>query len=143
LALVIFDESLDKEIKMSSEQAKNISGKVYYLEKIALEPNSSLSVELLDVSLADAPAKRIAMHVTPNADIAGLDFTLKYRESDVLPGHSYAISARIAHYTELVYMTTENHPVSLDGNCVQLQEVRVDPVCDMPFPRSKTSLPTD
>jgi putative lipoprotein len=142
LALVIFDESLDKEIKMSSEQAKTISGKVYCPQEIELGPYSTLSVELLDVSLADAPAQ-IAVHVKPNADVAGLDFTLKYKASDVLPGHSYAISARIAHYTELAYMTTENHPVSLDGSCVQLQEVRVDPVCDMPFPRSKTSLPTD
>jgi len=127
---------------MSSELAKTISGKVYCPQEIELGPYSTVSVELLDVSLADAPAQ-IAVHVKPNADVAGLDFTLKYKASDVLPGHSYAISARIADGIEVLYMTIENHPVLLDGSCVQPQEVRVDRVCVMPFPKSTTSLPTD
>jgi putative lipoprotein len=110
---------------MSSEPVMIISGKVHYLEKIALAPNSTLYVQLLDVSLADIPTKELAWQIIPNAETAGLNFTLYYRQADVLPGHSYDISACIKVGDTLIFGTTQSHPVLLGPNALQSQEVLV------------------
>lgn len=110
---------------MSNDPIKVIGGKVYYLERIALMPNSTLQVRLLDVSLADAPAKELAVQVTANAETVGLDFNLTYKLADVLNGHTYAISASITHDNQLVFTTTQQHQVELGVDYVKGQEVLV------------------
>lgn len=111
---------------MSNESEKGISGKVYYLEKVALLPGSTLHVSLLDVSLADAPAKELAVQVIHNADAVGLDFGLTYQLADVLSDHTYAIRARITHNDHLIFTTTTRHQVVLGVEYVQGQEVLVN-----------------
>jgi putative lipoprotein len=113
---------------MSNEPVRTISGKVHYLERIALTPNSTLYVSLQDVSLADVPAKELALQVTSHAETAGLNFNLTYREADVLPGHSYAIRAQIKNKDALIYTTTQSHPVVLGVDHLQPQEVLVNAV---------------
>ena len=110
---------------MSNENTLSISGNVHYLERIALSPNSTLYVSLQDVSLADAPAKQLAAQAIPDAQRAGLNFNLQYCTADVLPGHTYAISAQIKTDGELVFTTTEHHPVELGVDGVQAVEVLV------------------
>lgn len=120
-----FRRFIDKEINMNNQAVKTIAGKVHYLERIALLPGSTLHVRLLDVSLADACAKELAVQVTPNAERAGLDFNLTYQLADVLSGHTYAISASITHDNALIFTTTEHHPVVLGVDYVKGQEVLV------------------
>jgi putative lipoprotein len=115
----------DKEINMSNENTLSISGNVHYLEKIALLPNSTLYVSLKDVSLADASAKQLAAQVIPHAESAGLNFNLQYSTADVLPRHTYAISAEIKTDGKLVFASTEHHPVELGVDGVQPVEVLV------------------
>ncbi|WP_247254897.1 YbaY family lipoprotein [Pseudomonas moorei] len=110
---------------MSNENTLSISGNVYYLPKIMLAPNSTLYVCLQDVSLADAPAKQLAAQVIPHAEEAGLNFNLEYSTADVLPGHTYAISAQIKSDGKLVFTTTEHHPVELGVDGVQPVEMLV------------------
>lgn len=113
---------------MSNEPVKTIGGKVHYLERIALMPDSTLHVRLLDVSLQDVAPKELAAQITPNAEKVGLNFNLKFRLADVLPGHTYAISASIVHEDRLVFTTTQQHRVELDGDYVKGQEVLVSRV---------------
>lgn len=110
---------------MNNETVKTISGKVHYLQRIALTPNSTLQVRLLDVSLQDAVAKELAVQITPNAEKAGLNFKLTYSCADVLPGHTYAISANITHEDRLLFATTQEHQVELSADHVEGQEVLV------------------
>lgn len=110
---------------MSNENTLSISGNVYYLPKIVLAPNSTLYVSLEDVSLADGPSKQLAAQVIPHAESAGLDFNLEYSTADVLPGHTYAISAQVKSDGELVFTSTEHHPVELGVDDVQPIEVLV------------------
>jgi putative lipoprotein len=116
---------LDKEIKMSNDTVINISGNVYYLERIALLPNSTLYVSLLDVTVSGVPGKLLDQQVTPDADMAGLKFTLSYRASDAVPGRQYAISAQIKNDDKLIFVTAKRHSVILDGTSLPPQKVLV------------------
>ncbi|MGY2262986.1 YbaY family lipoprotein [Pseudomonas sp. SDO55104_S430] len=111
---------------MSSETTYTIDGKVHYLERIALLPNSTLTVRLQDVSLADAPAKDLAVQVTPNANSAGLNFSLTYLQADIVSGHTYTISASITQEDRLIFTTTQHHAVELGANYLKGQEVLVN-----------------
>ncbi|MNN41065.1 hypothetical protein D3C76_903210 [compost metagenome] len=128
LALVIFDESLDKEIMMNNENTKSINGTVHYLQRIGLAPNSTLQVSLEDVSLADAPARQLAVQVTRNAETAGLSFNLEYSTADIQPGHTYAIRAQIENEGRLIFINTERYPVELGVDYLQPLDIRVDNV---------------
>jgi len=116
------------EISMNNKTVKTISGRVHYLARMGLPPDSILEVSLLDVSLADAPARVLDVQVTPNARDAGLHFNLTYDLADVFSNHTYAISARITHNDQLIFYTTTQHQVVLGVDHLQGQEVLVDPV---------------
>lgn len=113
---------------MSNEPVKTLGGKVHYLERIGLPPNSTLHVHLLDISLAGARSKELAVQITPNAEKVGLGFNLTYKLSDVLSGHTYAIRADITCDNKLIYTTTQQHPVALGVDYVKGQEVLVSRV---------------
>ncbi|WP_448106544.1 YbaY family lipoprotein [Pseudomonas azerbaijanoccidentalis] len=110
---------------MSNEPTMTVGGKVHYFERIALLPNSTLKVRLLDVSLADAPAKELALQIIPNAEKAGLDFNLTYRLADVLDGHTYAIRANITQGDDLIFTNTQHHQVVLGVDHLKEQKVLV------------------
>jgi putative lipoprotein len=118
---------------MSSDTLKSISGKVHYLPRIGLSPNSTLYVSLQDISLIDGPGKELARQVTRNAETEGLNFTLTYRAADFIPGHTYAIRASITDNDRLAFTTTQLHEVLLDVDYLQPQEVLVSLVSE-PLP---------
>lgn len=73
----------------------SLDGEVFYLQRIALPPAATLSVELQDVSLLDAPAVTLARQAGPVKGNVPLPFHLSYDPRQVKPGHRYALSARI------------------------------------------------
>lgn len=110
---------------MSSEPVQILTGKVHYLERIGLLPNSTLYVSLEDVSLADAPAKELAHCTIRNAETAGLNFELAYRPADDIRGHTYAIRASIKTNDQLIFATVDHHPVVLNAAYLQPLEILV------------------
>lgn len=106
----------------------NFDGEVFYLQRMALPPTATLSVSLQDVSLADAPAVVLAEQNGPVKAQVPLPFHLSYDPSQVKPGHRYSVSARIEVNGKLLFITTENHSVTLDGHDPQPFKLRVDPV---------------
>jgi putative lipoprotein len=106
----------------------SLEGEVFYLQRIALPPSATLSVSLQDVSLADAPAVVLDQQKGPIKGQVPLPFHLSYDPAQVKPGHRYSISARIEVNGELMFITTENHAVQLDGNDPQPLKIRVDAV---------------
>lgn len=112
---------------MSNQLTRSLSGKVHYPAKILLDPNAILHVSLQDVTLVDAPAKELAQYITPDGDTNGwLNFSLTYREADVLPGHRYVIHAQIKLNNKVIMTTHHAHPVVLGVDHLQPQEVLVD-----------------
>ncbi|POA49158.1 hypothetical protein C1893_05900 [Pseudomonas sp. MPR-ANC1] len=106
----------------------SLDGEVFYLQRIALPPSATLSVSLQDVSLADAPAVVLDEQKGPVKGQVPLPFHLSYDPAQVKPGHRYSVSARIEVNGELMFITTENHAVQLDGNDPQPLKIRVDAV---------------
>jgi len=104
----------------------NLDGEVFYLQRIALPPNAVLSVSLQDISLADAPAKVIDEQRGPVKGQVPLPFHLSYDPAQIEPNHRYSINARIEVDGKLLFITTENHAVRLDGSDPQPLKVRVD-----------------
>ena len=117
---------------MSSEPVMNISGTVYYLHKIALPLNSTLYVDLLDVTETYAPAKLLARQVISDAEKKALTFSLLYQVADVLPGNSYAIRARIETPEHMIYKTIKLHRVELGVNHLRPEDVVVRSVRETP-----------
>ncbi|MNR67371.1 hypothetical protein D3C85_1913250 [compost metagenome] len=56
-----------------------------------------------------------------------LAFNLSYDPLTIEPNHRYSVNARIEVDGKLMFITTENHAVRLDGSDPQPLKVRVDP----------------
>ncbi|MGF0239592.1 YbaY family lipoprotein [Rhodococcus sp. IEGM1300] len=117
---------------MSNEYVMTISGIVFYLLKISLPDNSTVYVELLDVTARHSPAKKLAEQVITNAEKKQLSFDLLYKAADVLPDHHYEISARIETSGQVIYQTIKPHRVVLGVNHLRPEDVVVRPVREKP-----------
>lgn len=92
-----------------------ISGTVTYRERVALPPGARLEVKLLDVSLADAPARTLAATtIRPHGGVP-IPYRLRIDRSRIRPGHSYALQAQIFVGRQLWFTTTTRHGVFGDG----------------------------
>lgn len=92
-----------------------LDGTVTYRERMALPPGAVIEVALVDVSLADAPARTIAeTSVTPQTQVP-VAYHLAYDPAQIVHGHSYALQARITLDGRLLFATTERHAVFGDG----------------------------
>lgn len=111
---------------MQPSAKASLGGEVFYLQRIALPPTAVLSVSLQDITLADAPAKVIDEQRGPVKGQVPLPFHLSYDPQKIEPNHRYSINARIEVDGKLLFITTENHAVRLDGSDPQPVKVRVD-----------------
>ncbi|GLZ87092.1 hypothetical protein Pres01_31430 [Metapseudomonas resinovorans] len=111
-----------------TEQTSHLEGEVFYRQRIALPPAATLSVSLQDVSLADAPAVELARQQGPIQGQVPLAFRLDYDPAKVQTNHRYAVSARIELDGRLMFISTEQHSVKLDGSDPQPLRIKVDPV---------------
>ncbi|WP_240230493.1 META domain-containing protein [Devosia lacusdianchii] len=87
-----------------------ISGTVYFREKIMLPESAKVSVELADISLADAPAKVLGAVEATGAS-SPYTYSISYDPSAIEPGHRYSVSARITDGDELLFISTSNNSV--------------------------------
>lgn len=88
-----------------------ITGEVLYRERMALPPNAVLTVELSDVSLADAPAAVIAKQTIDPAGQVPIKFEIEVDPAVFQPNMSYALQARIAVDDALWFINDERHSV--------------------------------
>jgi len=72
-----------------------VTGSVTYGNTAALPAGTALTVELRDVSLADAPSDLIARQVIPNPGPPPVKFRLDYRRAAIDPRNTYSVSARV------------------------------------------------
>lgn len=105
----------------------SLHGEVFYLQRMALPPAATLSVQLQDVSLMDAPAVVLARQAGPVKGNVPLPFHLDYDPAQIKPGHRYAVSARIELEGELLFISTSQQSVALDGHDPQPLRIKVDP----------------
>lgn len=87
-----------------------ISGTVYFREKIMLPESAKVSVELADISLADAPGKVLGA-VEASGASSPYTYSISYDPSAIEPGHRYSVSARIIDGDDLLFISTSNNSV--------------------------------
>jgi len=107
-----------------------VTGEAIYLERIAVPPDVRLEVTLEDISLADAPAERIAEVTIREAGQPPYPFTIEYDEEQIDPRHTYRLAARLYDGENLLFATDEIHQVITRGfpseATLRLRPVRSD-----------------
>lgn len=93
---------------------RTLSGTVSYRERMLLPPSATVEVKLLDVSLADAPARTIAETRVSGRRIPA-PWTLHFDSQQIEPRRSYALQARILDRRQLLFTTMERHSVFAGG----------------------------
>jgi putative lipoprotein len=96
----------------SSAAQKTVKGEVLYRERIALPPDAVVNVQLLDVSLADAPAKVIVEQtLKPTGRQVPIPFKLTFDAAVIKSGRTYALQARITVGDTLWFITDTRHAI--------------------------------
>lgn len=72
-----------------------VTGSVTYGKGDILPAGAALTVELRDVSRADAPSDLIARQVIPDPGPPPVQFRLDYRRAAIDPRNTYSVSARV------------------------------------------------
>jgi len=118
-----------------------LRGTVSYRERLALPPSAVVDVKLLDVSLADAPARTIAETRIPVGARTVIRYSLRFDRARILSRRSYALQARITDGDQLLFVNTVRHAVFAGG--ANNTDIRVEPVAaTAPAPPQAAALST-
>ncbi|WP_058911564.1 YbaY family lipoprotein [Entomohabitans teleogrylli] len=94
----------------------NVSGTIWIRQRIALPPDSVLTVTLSDASLADAPAKVLSQKVVrTEGKQAPFSFVLPFNPADIQPNARILLSAAIAENDRLIFITDTVQQVITQG----------------------------
>lgn len=96
-------------------ETRTLSGNVVYRERMLLPAGAVVEVKLLDVSLADAPARTIAESRITDARTSHIPYVLRYDSSQIDPRMTYALQARIVLGDRLLFINTTRHTVLAGG----------------------------
>lgn len=92
-----------------------LMGTVNYRERMALPPNATVLVQLVDISLADAPAQVIAEDRITGAAGSSIPYRLRFDITKIEPRRTYALQARISDGDRLLFINTTRHEVFAGG----------------------------
>lgn len=101
---------------------RTISGTVTHLERIALPPGAVLSVKLLDVSRADAPATVLAAAALPVEHQVPVPFQLTVDDADVDQNARLTIWASLRSDVGR-WQTDTSNPVTLDDGDATIEVI--------------------
>jgi putative lipoprotein len=114
-------------------QAATVSGAVV-TDHLALSPDALVTVRLLDVSRADAPALKLAeVELTPK-DRGSVAFQLEYSPGAIDPRHTYVVAAEVREHGVLLHRSQGVRVLTRGGSTYPI-EVFLKPVAPaMPHP---------
>lgn len=112
----------------SSEQS--VAGVVTYRQRIALPPEAVITVQIRDVSLADAPAQVLGEQVIQaEGKQVPIPYEVKYNPGEIKENHSYSMSVRIEDNAgQLLFISDTHTPVITGGSPTKDVEIVVVPV---------------
>lgn len=109
----------------TSNSMVEIHGDTWFRERMVLPPEAVLTVQLQDVSRADAPA--IVMAELARDDVSTPSpFSFTMDKDQFVKGHRYTIAAKITLNDKLLFINTQSYPVDLASQApisVMLQKV--------------------
>jgi putative lipoprotein len=89
-----------------------VTGTVTYRERIALTPTAVITVKLVDVSRADAPAVVLGEQVIrAEGRQVPFAFAIAYDPAQIKPQYTYAVQARIEDSGGLRFVSDRMYPV--------------------------------
>lgn len=91
-----------------------VTGNVLWRERIMLPP-STVKIQLLDVSLMDAPAKVIAEQTVEDVRTPPVAFKLTFDPKAIQPNNRYTVSARVETEGQLRFISDTHNPVITNG----------------------------
>ncbi|MEI7374494.1 YbaY family lipoprotein [Dickeya chrysanthemi] len=110
-----------------------VTGTVNIRQKIALPPDSVLTVTVSDASIPDAPSKVISQRVIrTEGQQAPFQFLLPYNPADIRPDARILLSASIAINNRVTLITERVMPVVSNG--VNSADLTLVPVPAVPVP---------
>ena len=111
---------------MALAQSSTLEITASYRERIALPPDAQLEVQLFDVTLADAPATRLA---SQRFVMSGVPTTvsLAYDPAIIDEDRRYAVKASLWSGGKQIFRTTRHYPV-LDGTASGSADVQLSMV---------------
>lgn len=93
-----------------------LTGSITYGDDTALPAGATLTVDLRDISLADAPSVLIAQQIIPSPGPSPVAFRVDYRRAAIDPRRDYSLSARIASTDGKLLFTNDTvYPVLTYG----------------------------
>ena len=93
-----------------------LTGSITYGDDAALPAGATLTVDLRDISLADAPSVLIAQQIIPAPGPSPVAFRVDYRRAAIDPRRDYSLSARIASSDGRLLFTNDTvYPVLTYG----------------------------
>ncbi len=96
--------------------ARKVTGTVTYRERIALPPTAVVTVQLVDVSRADAPATVLGEQVIePGGKQVPFAFVIPYDPARIDARMSYAVQARIEDGGRLLFINDQHYAVITRG----------------------------
>ena len=101
-------------VSASEPQMETIRGTLSYAEEIAMAPETTVTVRLLDVSKADAAASVIAETVFHKPGKPPVPFSISYDANKIEPGHRYSLKAELKEQKRLMFISDSAYPV-LEG----------------------------
>lgn len=125
------NEGIETSRPIAELRDVKISGQVAYRERIALQPGSTLTVKLLDISRMGAPSVALAEQTRVlNNEQVPLDFDLSVKEHKLKTNMRYAVRATITDpFGRLAWTTDTVYPVEanvFEQNLGTLKLVRVE-----------------
>lgn len=105
---------------MPGEQAVTVQGEIAYRERIALPRTAQIEVKVVDVSLADAPARTIAeQSFSANGQQVPIRFSMTVDQRRIDARARYSVSARITDSAgRLMFISDTHNAVPFDGRTV-------------------------
>jgi len=98
-----------------SALAGNLTGTAAYREQIALPPDAAFEAVLIDVAIADAPARELGRVRLQPAGQPPFRFSIPYRDGDVNPAGRYTVRATVRQGERLLFTTDTFTPVLSGG----------------------------
>lgn len=111
-----------------SSQTANLTGTVTNLQPTTLPEDAVVTVQIQDVSRADAPAEIIGQQVFNGPGQLPIPFEIPYNPTQVKESHLYNVRAEIRDNAGVLLFTTDTAiPVITQGNPTENIEIQVVP----------------
>jgi putative lipoprotein len=102
---------------------RTLEGSATYRQRIALQPEAILSVELRDISRSDVPSTLLSsVSVKPSGQVP-IPFKLLYDDNMIDQRHTYSVSAKISLGERVLFRSTATHMVLTRGNPNRIQVI--------------------